>query len=86
MTFAEADRVGVLEGIFQPASVAVWGDEIFVLEGAPLSVFSLDDLRLLRRFGREGQGPGEVKITPWLKNILHAGIYGADDGNWRHFF
>jgi len=69
--FATAEKIGILEGILQPAGVAVWGDEVFILEGATVFVFSLDDLRLLRKFGREGQGPGEVEITPWLKNILY---------------
>ena len=69
--FTTAEKIGILEGILQPAGVAVRGDEAFILDGASVSVFSLDDLRLLRKFGREGQGPGEVETTPWLKNLLY---------------
>jgi len=68
---ATAEKIGILEDILQPAAVAVCGDEVFILEGATVFVFSLDDLRLLRKFGREGQGPGEVDVTPWLKNLLY---------------
>ncbi|MBN1224790.1 MAG: hypothetical protein JXB23_16200 [Candidatus Aminicenantes bacterium] len=69
--FVKAEKIGILEGIFKPAGVAVRAGEVFILEGATVFVFSIDDLRLLRKFGREGQGPGEVEITPWLENVLY---------------
>lgn len=63
-------NMGVLKGVSQPSSLAVSGNEVFILEGATVSVFSLEELRLIRTFGREGQGPGEIEVIPWLSNSL----------------
>ena len=65
-----AERIGVLPDILEPDGFQVSGTEVFVLEGAIVYVFDHTSLRLKRRFGREGQGPGEVEITPWLSNTL----------------
>ncbi len=65
-----ADRIGMLPDIMEPDGFQVSGTEVFILEGATVYVFDLASLGLKRRFGREGQGPGEVEITPWLSNTL----------------
>jgi hypothetical protein len=67
---SEGSRIGVLPDILVPAGLHVKGSEVFVLEGATVFVFELPSLELKRRFGREGQGPGELEITPWLSNTL----------------
>jgi hypothetical protein len=66
-----AEKVGVLKDVLVPEGFMVSQGEVFILEGATVFVFSLPDLSLKRRFGREGQGPGEVMITPWLSNLLY---------------
>jgi hypothetical protein len=65
-----ADRIGMLPEILEPNGFQVSGNEVFILEGGTVYVFDLPSLSLKRRFGREGQGPGEVEITPWLSNTL----------------
>ena len=69
-SLAFPSNLGTLEGIIQPSSLAVSGNEVFILEGATVSAFSLDDLHLIRTFGREGQGPGELEVLPWLSSSL----------------
>ncbi len=68
--FISAEKIGVLPDVFDPGGFAVVGGEMFLLEGASILVFDLSDLSVKRRFGREGQGPGELEIRPWLSNIL----------------
>jgi hypothetical protein len=65
-----AEKIGVLPDVFDPGGFAMAGGEVFLLEGASILVFSLSDLSVKRRFGKEGQGPGELEIRPWLSNIL----------------
>ncbi len=65
-----ADQIGLLPEILEPDGFQVSGNEVFILERATVYVFDLPSLSLKRRFGREGQGPGEVEITPWLSNTL----------------
>jgi len=64
-------NIGILKGILNPESIAVLENEVFILERATVYVFSLNNLQLIREFGREGQGPGEIEITPWLSNTLN---------------
>ncbi len=64
------ERIGILPDVFDPGGFAIKGSALFLLEGASISVFNLSDLSVKHRFGKEGQGPGELEIRPWLSNIL----------------
>jgi hypothetical protein len=59
-----ADNAGVLDGILKPAMIKVFADEIFVVEGHKVFIYSLKDLSLKNKIGREGEGPGEYKLDP----------------------
>lgn len=67
---SDGTRIGTIPDILEPDGFHVIEGEVFVLEGATVSVFRLPTLKFNRRFGREGQGPGELEITPWLSNTL----------------
>ncbi|MFC2158828.1 hypothetical protein ACFLT9_13425 [Acidobacteriota bacterium] len=66
-----SENLGILKGIFDPGNIEVSGRHAYIIEGATVHVFSLPDLRLVRTFGREGDGPGELKVTSWLANCLY---------------
>jgi len=57
---AAAEKAIVLRELFKPEQIAVHGDDLFVLEGASVYVYSLKDFQLISRFGRTGDGPGEL--------------------------
>jgi hypothetical protein len=59
-----AERLAILPKLARPARIEIDGDELYVIEGVETFIFSLKDYRLLRRFGREGQGPGELMPHP----------------------
>jgi hypothetical protein len=63
-------RIGTLPQVLKPVGAAVDEDSLYVVEGATVSVYSLKDLRFVRKFGREGEGPGELKNTPFYVNKL----------------
>jgi hypothetical protein len=65
------ERLGILKDVLVPEGFVVTQGEVFVLEEASVFVYSLSDLNQKRQFGREGQGPGEVQVTPWLSNLLY---------------
>jgi len=52
----------ILAGLKKPDMMAIDGKELYVIEGASIFVYSLDDLRFLRKFGKEGNGKGELPI------------------------
>lgn len=61
---------GVLTGLNRPGMIQVSNDELYVIEDATIFVYSIKDCRLKRKFGKEGEGPGELKVQPnWLNRI-----------------
>jgi hypothetical protein len=67
-SFIFAANLGTLKEVLVPEMIQVSGDELYVLEGAAIYVYSLKDLTLLRKFGQKGEGPGELKIMAAFQN------------------
>lgn len=67
---SSAENLGVLTEVLKPESIRVSGDEIYIVEGASVFVYSRHDLKLLRKFGRKGSGPGELQAMPFWPNVL----------------
>lgn len=68
VSFVLAANLGTLEEVLVPEMIRVSGNELYVLEGAAIYVYSLKDLTLLRKFGKKGEGPGELKIMAAFPN------------------
>ncbi len=49
----------MLEDLLPPQSLAVDKDKIYFTSGINVSVFSLPDIKLVKHFGKKGEGPGE---------------------------
>ncbi len=47
-----------------PASMQVVDGKIYINDGAVIYVYSAKDMKLVHRFGRKGEGPGEFKVHP----------------------
>lgn len=54
----------VLPGLGKPDSITLYNDQLYITDQDHISIFSLKDARLLKTFGRTGEGPGEFKIIP----------------------
>ena len=61
-------RVGSLPEVLRPDNITIYDNELYVVEGAEISIYSLKDLSLKREFGKKGEGPGELKIVPGFLN------------------
>lgn len=59
-----------LTGVFEPGMMAVAASELYVVEGANIFVFSLQDLSLKHKFGGQGEGPGELKAADFWHNTV----------------
>lgn len=62
--------IGTLPELAKPTMITVEGNELYVNEGSTFFVYSLADLKLLRTFGRRGEGPGELLEIPYFPNKL----------------
>jgi len=50
-----------LEDISQPSMFLVNYDKIYILENATIYIYSLKDFKLIKKFGKAGEGPREFK-------------------------
>ncbi len=61
-------KLGVLPEVLKPTMISIDGDELYVAQGAEVSVYSMGDMKLLRTFGKKGEGPGELMEIPNFPN------------------
>jgi len=57
----------------KPSRFAVDGDRLFINEQFTISIYSLADNRLIKKFGRQGEGPQEFKISA-VMNLFPDGL------------
>ncbi len=55
------EKLGVLTDILRPQSLEVEGGRLYVIDMASVYIYSVKDLKLIRKFGQRGDGPGELR-------------------------
>jgi hypothetical protein len=55
-----AVKLTVLPELNRPSYIEIRAKEVYVLDDTVVKVYSLKDCRLLRQFGKKGNGPGEL--------------------------
>ena len=71
----EANLIGTLEDILKPRSLTVYKGKAYITEKEAIHIVSLESGKLLKSFGRKGEGPGEFKRAPNIRIV--------DDDNWE---
>lgn len=61
-----------LPQLTRPELIAVGNGLLYVLEGTTIHMYGLDDLKYRGKFGKEGEGPREIKKNPFGGPILIA--------------
>ncbi|MCP4146649.1 MAG: hypothetical protein GY757_02765, partial [bacterium] len=56
-------QVFPLPDLEKPDSITVSNDRLYFTDRGSVSVYNLNDMKLLFKFGRTGEGPGEFKIS-----------------------
>jgi len=69
-SYLKADANGLLPEIGKPELLEISGDFLFLVEGATIFQYRLPDLSFVRRFGKAGEGPGELKVNPSIVNYI----------------
>jgi len=63
---AHAGKLATLPGHLVPNALAVSDDYFYITENSTIYVYSLKDFKLVKKFGKKGEGPGEFKGMPTL--------------------
>jgi hypothetical protein len=61
----QAKKVAVFDEFGQPVSINVGNGCIYVQEKTNIFVYKLENYQFVAKFGKEGEGPGELKINPF---------------------
>ncbi|MEN8154668.1 MAG: hypothetical protein ABFR75_11665 [Acidobacteriota bacterium] len=62
---AQGKVVASLEEISQPKMMSLSKDYLLITEGSSIFVYSMKDFSLVKKFGKEGEGPKEFKVSPF---------------------
>ena len=60
--FISAQNVITLPEINKPRTIQIFDNQIFITENVKISIYSAKTQKLIRSFGKRGEGPGEFKI------------------------
>ncbi len=60
----------VLKEIYNPNKIEMYNGKLYVAQGTEFYIYSLMDLSLVKRFGRNGEGPGELLPNPYVFNDI----------------
>lgn len=63
--FTYAQEVVVLKGLSKPDRISVGNNRIYISEGVSIFIYSLENHRLIKKFGKKGEGPREFNVSPY---------------------
>ena len=69
-SFGFSEKLSVLAELTNPAMIAIDGEELYVLDDVEVYVYSLQNYAFLRKFGKKGEGPGELLPQPDLPLMM----------------
>lgn len=88
------EKITELKELSRPEMIRIDGDTLVVVQGATTFVYSMKDFRLLAKFGKQGNGPGELNPQPRYKmqvevvngeillNNISKMVYFSKNGNF----
>ncbi len=83
--FVAAETVIEIPGIMKPGRLTVEGNEVFIVEGHTVNIYSLKPFKLKTKFGNKGEGPGEFKyMLPYI--LIYPNRILAVDGEKTAWF
>ena len=60
----QAEKVADFEELGQPQGLTIGNGYIYIQERTTIFVYSLKDFKFVNKFGKEGEGPRELKLDP----------------------
>ena len=71
-----------LEEVLNPDSIFVSSEKIYITEGATIYVYSKNNLKYVGKFGKKGEGPGEINAS--RRGGLSFGLNVVDNNIFIH--
>lgn len=62
-----AEKLAVLPEVLQPFKMSVDGNRLYITERETVYLYSMENFKLLKKFGGKGEGPGEFRKPPRVR-------------------
>jgi hypothetical protein len=62
----QAEKLATLPDIVAPRSFDIAGDKLYIIDKTGFFLYSMKDFTLIKRFGKQGEGPGEFKTMAFM--------------------
>lgn len=59
----QAERLVTMEDVTRPFMMSINGDRLFIVDGTSVLIYSMKDYKLIKKFGKAGEGPGEFMVN-----------------------
>ncbi|MCK4944541.1 MAG: hypothetical protein KAS65_13240 [Candidatus Aminicenantes bacterium] len=69
-----AKKIAQLPELMKPQIIDMSNNNLYVSEGSSIYIYSLKDFSLIKKFGKEGEGPREFKVNPFGPPMIIAVI------------
>ncbi|MEN8153356.1 MAG: hypothetical protein ABFR75_04980 [Acidobacteriota bacterium] len=87
LTYGEI--VTSFEEISKPQVLSISRDRLLITEGPNIYVYSMKDFKLLKKFGKAGEGPQEFKVSPFgvpmIAYFSDGNIFVSSDSKISYF-
>ena len=80
-----AVKIVPLDGPLRPHIVKVDEERVYVVDGTTIYIYSLKDFKLIKKFGKAGEGPQEFKVRIYGLDIHANFIIINSEGRISHF-
>jgi len=65
-----AEKITPLPELVKPLNMAISDEHIYITENTTVMVYSLKDLKFIKKFGQEGSGPKEFRRFPFGFSVI----------------
>jgi len=87
--FVNGKKLTTLNEISKPNMLSIEGNNFLITEGTSVFIYSLKDFSLVKKFGKEGEGPREFKISqfgpPMIAYFYKGKIFISSSGKISKF-
>ena len=69
-----AQKIVPFPGLGKPDSITIDDQRLYITDQGTIAVYSPEDFKLKKKFGRQGEGPGEFSILPFDRICLRISL------------
>jgi hypothetical protein len=71
-------KVIPMPDLLKPEGLTLDDTQMYITEGTNIYIYSLEDFKLVKKFGKKGEGPKEFMINPFMPTPLRLSKQGDD--------